>query len=37
VQTHLAGTLRSLGLAPEPPYGGGASKPEEGAVTDRGP
>jgi DNA-binding GntR family transcriptional regulator len=24
VQTHLAGTLRSLGLAVEPPYGGGA-------------
>ncbi|MDT7722620.1 MAG: hypothetical protein QOE94_3631, partial [Mycobacterium sp.] len=26
VQTHLAGTLRSLGLAAEPPYGGGASR-----------
>jgi DNA-binding GntR family transcriptional regulator len=26
VQTHLAGTLRSLGLAVEPPYDGGASR-----------
>ena len=26
VQTHLASTVRALGLAAEPPYGGGASR-----------
>jgi DNA-binding GntR family transcriptional regulator len=35
VQSHLEGTLRSLGLSVEPPYGG-AVQPAEGAVIYRG-
>ena len=35
VQTHLEGTLRSLGLSVEPPYGG-AAQPAEGAAIYRG-
>jgi DNA-binding GntR family transcriptional regulator len=36
VQTHLAGTLRSLGLAVEPRFGGGASLPDAGVETHHG-
>jgi DNA-binding GntR family transcriptional regulator len=36
VQTHLAGTLRSLGLAVEPRFGGGALLPDAGVVTHHG-
>ncbi len=35
VQTHLEGTLRSLGLSVEPPHGG-AAQPAEGAAIYRG-
>jgi hypothetical protein len=35
VQSHLEGTLRSLGLSVEPPYRG-AVQPAEGAAIYRG-